>query len=317
MAPGHFIKCRNGVVDLRSGEIRTDAEVKSVIGNTWVNYNPKAEHSSVDALKNHLREEAFDWLMKSISFSLRGNPTGHAYLLLGYPVAGKTTIMRALQSAIGDSKVGGYFCTVKTKKGSEYPGLISKNARIYRLSNLRESGDLVYEGINRLPKATLFQDCNHVDVDILLLTGYDFRLDPKILPMHTVRKSELQGSLVQTFARNREAKEAMLAAVINAGIGEDSLPRPINLNQCAARKWRSQPLTSAAVWIKNHMKPTGKLSDEVSLRTFFDRIHSFIPKKSQRIGGIGYSEFLDLVPRVHPDIISSNSESKFYCAKIK
>ena len=104
-----YIGTPNGVVDLEDGFLLTPVEAKKklVTKSTRVEYKPmihleENEHASdVRGLMFHLSQEESDWIEGYIGHALWGSPDGWAWLV-GAASSGKTTLIEAIHSALGD-----------------------------------------------------------------------------------------------------------------------------------------------------------------------------------------------------------------------
>ncbi len=67
-----------------------------------------ARHPDVDALTSHLPPDLDCYLWQVLGHTLRGRPSRRIYLLLGPPGGGKSTLLEALRTALGDVTQGGY-----------------------------------------------------------------------------------------------------------------------------------------------------------------------------------------------------------------
>lgn len=106
---GHFLGADNGVIDLRDGTLLPPKEAAiryitaRVRGYRRVGFNqrPQPTQDIVNRLFNHVDNEKRGYLLDSLAFALRGQPSGTFLMLVGDGNAGKTTLLRALSAAVG------------------------------------------------------------------------------------------------------------------------------------------------------------------------------------------------------------------------
>lgn len=105
---GRYLGCSNGVVDLATGALlppdvgRTHAVTRS----TALEYRPKAEHPYVDRLFENLPADVAAYLVAVLGRAMWGLPEDVSVILLGAARAGKSTLLKAVWSALGDDYYG-------------------------------------------------------------------------------------------------------------------------------------------------------------------------------------------------------------------
>lgn len=94
----------NGVVDLKTGKLLPPAEARKtlVTRSTGVTFDPSARHEHVDGLLAHLDPAAAEYLKRVLGRAVWGNPERGFILLCGPRNGGKTTLLTALQQALGE-----------------------------------------------------------------------------------------------------------------------------------------------------------------------------------------------------------------------
>jgi hypothetical protein len=106
-ADPYKLNCKNGLLDLRTGQIRPHDKTAMMTKLAPVAYMPEARHNAVDAVLATIREtcgqEVIDFLARAFGMSLTGNVSADVlFLLQGEGGAGKTTLLEALSELLGD-----------------------------------------------------------------------------------------------------------------------------------------------------------------------------------------------------------------------
>lgn len=104
-AADHMLNCRNGIVDLRTGEMRLLDQSDLVTKNTGVIYDPDAQLKEWDAFLHEACEgdlEIIEYLQRAAGYSLTGSNAEEAFFIIsGPPASGKSTFLDALHAALG------------------------------------------------------------------------------------------------------------------------------------------------------------------------------------------------------------------------
>ena len=105
---GRFLGCTNGVVDLQNGEIVKPIKARHyrVSQSTGVAYNPTAHHEAVDALTAHLDPELAAYVWALFGRMMWAEPLKRVVLMVGPPNSGKSTLLRAVGSVLGEDSAG-------------------------------------------------------------------------------------------------------------------------------------------------------------------------------------------------------------------
>jgi putative DNA primase/helicase len=101
----HLLACRNGTVDLRTGELRPADPSDLLTKCAPTEYDPNATHAGFIELLEHLipDEEAREYLQLATGYSITGKPVEDViFLLIGAKRAGKGTFLRAVSEALGE-----------------------------------------------------------------------------------------------------------------------------------------------------------------------------------------------------------------------
>ena len=103
-ANGRYLGCRNGVVDLKTGELLgcSDARKHLVTRSTEISYDSEARCDAVDQLTSHLKTEVAEYLWEVLGRAIWGTPDKHFIFLLGPRDSGKTTLALAIRKALGE-----------------------------------------------------------------------------------------------------------------------------------------------------------------------------------------------------------------------
>ncbi len=103
---GHpdLLNCGNGVVDLRTGELKPHQRHLLLTRFTPVNYEPDAEHKDWAQSLEALPEDVRDWYQVRMGQAVTGFMTPDDLLIVqvGSGENGKTTLSGAIRSALGD-----------------------------------------------------------------------------------------------------------------------------------------------------------------------------------------------------------------------
>lgn len=105
-----YIGAPNGVIDVYKQKLLTEAEAKSKLVTRCIldSWDPSAKHPDWDKLLSHLDEDQREWLLDACGYALRGLPSRRIYIIEGPPGRGKTSLLTAIRSPLGDASDGGY-----------------------------------------------------------------------------------------------------------------------------------------------------------------------------------------------------------------
>lgn len=98
-----FLNCKNGVVDLRTGQISKHSATQRFMHCTAVDYKPGADWAIWNSwLKEAVGEEAAKWLQIAVGYSITGYTREEIlFYLFGPPRSGKGTFTETLLSLLG------------------------------------------------------------------------------------------------------------------------------------------------------------------------------------------------------------------------
>ena len=103
-SPGRWLAARNGVVDLRTGELLTSEEGRKkrmTLQPGLVRYQEDAEHWAVDKMFDHLDPIRAEYLKQCLGRALWGQPDRMVVMIVGERRSGKSTLFSALMAALG------------------------------------------------------------------------------------------------------------------------------------------------------------------------------------------------------------------------
>ena len=103
-AEGRYMGAPNGVIDLATGHLLTGQEARSKFVTQQVAdaYNPREPEKEALRLFQHVPPVERDWLLDAFGFAMWGNPARRMYPIVGPPGGGKTTMLKAVTTALGD-----------------------------------------------------------------------------------------------------------------------------------------------------------------------------------------------------------------------
>ena len=107
----YLLGCRNGVVDLRSGELRTGTPEDFISFQAPVNYNPGAECPHFEEFLRDILgndDEVYCFMQRLLGLALIGDGNIKQYIVIlnGYGRNGKGTLMQTLHHVLGSQYAG-------------------------------------------------------------------------------------------------------------------------------------------------------------------------------------------------------------------
>jgi len=104
-ADDHVLNCRNGIVDLRSGEMRMLSQDDLITKNTGVIYDPTYKLPEWDRFLEYATDgdlTLMEYLQRAAGYTLTGSNTEECFFIIsGPPASGKSTYVDALHCALG------------------------------------------------------------------------------------------------------------------------------------------------------------------------------------------------------------------------
>ena len=106
--PTGYLGSKNGVIDLRSGEmLKGNAARKKLVTLPLPDdFVPDAKDTNADALFAHLDDDVREYLLDALAYSLHGLVSRRFYAVVGDTAGGKTTMLQAVKSALGPQHGG-------------------------------------------------------------------------------------------------------------------------------------------------------------------------------------------------------------------
>ena len=286
----HWIGAPNGIINLHTGYHIADPERARdhlIVGRLPDAFDWNAQSLIADRLFNHLNDEMRHYLLASIAWALRGNPSRIFMLLLGAGGGGKSTLTIALQAAFGL-----YASTVSedafTRRRNNSSGLSPSVRNLIapkRLAFLPEANKALYDaerlksisGADRITWRPLYRGerTDAVTATIIMSANHLPRLDGtdealmsrmRVLPYDSIPESERDASMISAFIGNGEqaveARQALVAMIIRAGIMMMSNPKIPKIVKLATDDAMSDLIGEAGIWIQENVvhKPNNTLS---------------------------------------------------------
>jgi putative DNA primase/helicase len=121
----HLLACRNGTVNLKTGDLSPADPGHLLTSCCPTDYNPEARHGGFLRLLEHLfpDKEARSYLQRVAGYSLTGKPTEDVIVLvIGAKRAGKGTFLRAVSESVGEHYTAAQmesFCTDGRRRGGD------------------------------------------------------------------------------------------------------------------------------------------------------------------------------------------------------
>jgi P4 family phage/plasmid primase-like protien len=243
-----LLNAANGVVDLRTGKLMPHDPEYRMTKLASVGYIPGAKHRDWNTALEALPEEVRSWYLSRLGQAITGYPTPDDLMLVqqGVGANGKSTVMAAVQAAIGD-----YFHVVSHRAlladASTHPTELMdfRGARVSVLEETPEEGRLSVTRLKMLvgtPQITarrIHKDAVTFDVSHSLFINTNYRpmveqvdsgtwrrLALVVFPYRFVRPGKETGrddrpgdpQLRDRLRSGQEQKEAVLASLISAAV---------------------------------------------------------------------------------------------------
>ena len=293
-----FLGCANGVVDLKTGLVLPPSlgRTKRVTLTTGVEYVPTARSVDIDKLFSRLSQEEFRWFFEGMGYALRGQPSGRGYLLLGEPRGGKSSALAAIRGSLGDYSnalpEGVLTMEAKSDTGPRPELAPFTKLRIGTDSDLppgvpisRSTFNRVTSGNDPIRVRKLYEDYDTGRRSVCtLLMSANYGMTPyfrsgadkaiydrlRILGFPgTIPVADRDLDLERRVEYEMEARRAMLAQLINAGIGLTGPPEDIPSVATERERFRQSELGTAGIWLLSHVEVTNDPSDRFHANTLW------------------------------------------------
>lgn len=116
------VGCNNGVIDLRTGELRPGRPTDDITMNTGVDFYPGAQAPRFNQFMQEVfngDEDLIDFVQMAVGYSLSGITREHAiFLCYGSGANGKSTLFNAIRAAFGEYSTNTPFSTFELNQQS-------------------------------------------------------------------------------------------------------------------------------------------------------------------------------------------------------
>lgn len=278
-ADDFLVACRNGVVDLRTGEIRPITRDDLITKNTNVIYDPTYR---LPAWENFLAQategdtDVMQYLQRAAGYTLSGSNAEESFFVIsGPPASGKSTFLDALHAACGQYGTTTQSDTFMYRRGqSTDKNELARLAgmRLVSVSEIRE-GELFSEALikqftggDRVTARFLYRDTFEFRPQLKLWIGTNHDPDARDDAMwRRVKKITFEKTIPQE--RRDPALKSML--------------RDPDIGGRAVLAWA---VAGAMEWVKQGLKePLAVLTAVHAYRTEQDRMMQFISETMERI----------------------------------
>lgn len=315
-ADRRYIGAPNGVIDLDTGRLLTGDEARAKLVSRRVPdpYAADAKHPVIDRLLAHLDETAQGYILSALGYAIRRGPGRRIYVLEGKLKSGKSTLLSAITSALGDTKgERGYGMGVQAEAllsnrhanpNGHQGGLFGMHdALIATVSELPDrtarfnTGLLKsLDGIAALPlrdvhekagaarpvRATLIVAINETDLTKVNLADPALADRVKILDYPPLPQGHADTSVIETVTKDSSARQAMLALLVRAAsaYAADGCEPPQDIPSVAAavKARRAESLGPVGQWLKEHILVTGDPAHHIITNDLFDKLAESFPQ---------------------------------------
>ena len=331
-ADARYLGMNNGVLDLDAepgDELLTGMPARRclVTRSTGVDYRPGARHDLVDSLTAHLDPETREHILDALAFGLWARPSRRIYFLCGEHNGGKSTLLAAARSSVGDTALGGYGMQIQghalLRSRFQTPndhagGLFGvQDARIGTISEIPEGRESFNtqlikqlvggDGLNirnvrekstgsRPARATLFVAVNPPDMDRLNITDPALEDRVCILPYPQIAEKLRDKRIVTQVQEDPAVREAMLAMLVGRCLGKTEPPVPPNSVVVAGLQRRAENMGPVGRWALMHLVVTYRRMDRLTTDGLIDALGQEVhPDASGLYDGLTRREVLALV----------------------
>ena len=255
-AQTRFLGAENGVIDLDTGALLNGSEARDQLITHTVRdaYDPAARHPAVDKLLGHLGSRERGWLLDSLGYALRGNPSRRALLIVGGGGGGKSTLLSALSACLGTGASGyagvmgeGALSGQKNVSAGLNPEMsvfqlpkrlvvVGEENRLADIGRFKQitGGDEIavrrpYEpdGQARRVSATMIQAINEDSLPSLKLEHEATYDRIRALPYPSIRAEERDHGLRDVLINDPRARQALVALLVKHAVSNPFPPMDI------------------------------------------------------------------------------------------
>lgn len=281
----------DGVLDLATGKLLPPEQARKRLVTRSVRdpYKPAARHAVVDGLTAHLGKDA-EYIRAALRYALGGNPARRLYILTGPRGGRKSTLLEAVNAALGDVRGEGYGMALgedailaqrfsQSHQGGTF-GL--QHARIAIVSEVPVGRRLnvpflkAASGGDSLPwrdvgekasgarsvSATIFIALNEDAMLDMPFSDAAFQDRTKILP-YPQPDGAADPRIIEQVKAEQSIRQALLAWVLG---GEHSEYPPADVSSVAeaVRERADEAIGEGLRWLREHTRVTGYAGDRLT-----------------------------------------------------
>ena len=277
--PNGYLGSKNGVVELRSGEMLDGkaARLKLVTKTLPDDFVENAKDPNADRLFAHLDDDVRGYFLDALAYSLYGKVSRRFYALVGDTAGGKTTMLQAVMSALGNQH-GGVLSqdaitkdTIAQNRKALNPEIapVCENLFVYtdEAESLKVNGTIMkaltgggsisrrnlYGNIfNAKPKATMFLNCNEIpDLglhDNAMLDRF------KAIPIKSIPAAERDVDFAAKLD-TKSVRKAIVAMLVRRAKGMTEPPADCDAVSARTEDALRSELGEVGMWLKAVVKP--------------------------------------------------------------
>ena len=336
----------NGVIDLVTGKLLSPKEgrKRKVTRSTPDDYNPKARHEWVDALTGHLDPQQAEYLWQSLGYALKGNPARRWYVLAGEKGGGKSTLLNAINAALGRAENDGYSSTLaasallrqskQSGRNAHQADLARKGGGRFALMAEPQPGQFDTTLIKSLSggdmrsdrdvrektppptawRASIIVAMNPPELENLRLNDDALAARTFILnyPRLPLAAGEIDPARVNAVSDCKEVRQAILAKLVKYAVATLSPPAEIQSIKENRRRQEEDSLGDFRLWLRDSIKLTGNPTDRLWIQDVWESaITRFEPDKYDEIDGVSKTQLGRTINRLELGLPNSVSARNF------
>jgi len=127
----YLLTCANGVVDLRTGQLRLSEPTDMLHKSTGIRYDPTAPCERWERFLNEVfqdDEELIDFIWRAIGYTLTGLMPDFLFICYGTGSNGKSVFLAVLEKLMGEYGISAPASTFKEKRGDMIPNDLARLA---------------------------------------------------------------------------------------------------------------------------------------------------------------------------------------------